>query len=312
MEKHLNMEQLTTLVILAAGNGSRFGGAKQFACFGQQTRTLMEYNVAHAVEAGFNHLVFITQAQQKAQLKREVLSRLPSKLKIDIVIQALDTLPQNCLVSPTRSKPLGTAHALWCAKDFIAGQFVVINADDYYGKQAFSLLKQQQNIATKSQLPHFSMIAYLIQNTLSEHGGVNRGLCQHSKNMQLITVQEVENIQAKNINGNILISGRDSQKHQTINMKKNALVSMNCWAFDATIFSAIEQELINTLTTISDDNVECYIPNVVMKLLESQQIVVDILTSDDDWFGVTYAADSAWVDNKINQLFPLPISSLAN
>lgn len=306
------MAQLKTLVILAAGNGSRFGGAKQFACFGKQAKTLMEYNIIHAIDAGFNQVVFITQAQQKSQLEQEVIARLPKSLNIDIAIQALDTVPKGCIISPTRTKPLGTAHALWCAKSFIKNPFVVINADDYYGKHAFALLEQQQIITSEYQLPHYSMVAYHIENTLSEHGGVNRGLCEYNSNMQLNSVREIENIQAKITSKTITISGQDTSTNKSINLSENTLVSMNFWAFETAIFSAIEQELIKTLTTASHTNVECYLPDVVMSQLKSQQVIVDILSSSDDWFGVTYAADSAWVDSKINQLFSLPISPLAH
>ncbi len=304
------MTQLKTLVILAAGNGSRFGGAKQFACFGAQAKTLMEYNLVHAVAAGFNHVVFITQAQQKLQLEQKVIARLPKSLKVDIAIQTLSALPEKCTISTARKKPLGTAHALWCAKDFIKNHFVVINADDYYGEKAFNLLTQHHAACAKSQLPRYAMVAYLVQKTLSNHGGVNRGLCEYNQNMQLTQVTEIENIHTKNSHNNFIISGHDSNKNQSINLSENSLVSMNLWAFDTSIFSAIEQELIKTLTAISHEKIECYLPNVVMSQLNQHQISVDILTSDDDWFGVTYADDSAWVNSKIDQLFPSSISSL--
>lgn len=303
------MTQLKTIVILAAGNGTRFGGAKQFACFGTQAKTLMEYNLIHALAAGFNHVVFITQAQQKQLLEQEVISRLPKSLTVDIAIQALTSLPEKCSIPTTRTKPLGTAHALWCAKEFINNPFVVINADDYYGKKAFSLLQQHQAIDAKSQLPQYAMVAYLVQKTLSQHGGVNRGLCKFNQEMQLTKITEIENIHIKSGHNNLVISGQDSIKNQSIDLPENSLVSMNLWAFDSSIFSAIEQELIKTLTATSTENIECYLPNVVMSQLNQQQVSVNVLTSDDDWFGVTYAADATWVNHKIDQLFSSPISS---
>ena len=299
------MSSLNTLVILAAGNGSRFGGAKQFACFGKKQITLMEYNLYNAIEAGFTRVIFITQAQQKTQLVQEVISRLPKSLNIDIVIQSLDVLPEACHIPPTRIKPLGTAHALWCAKDIISDNFVVINADDYYGQQAFSILKHQV-AGNKSDSSSYTMVAYLVQNTLSDHGGVNRGLCEHDDKMQLKKVTEVENIQCSALGENTLISGEISITKQMVSITNNALVSMNFWAFNPKIFSAIEQELINMFTLTAENKTECYLPVVVMSQLEQQQINVDVLISEDDWFGVTYAADSASVDSRIDQLFSSP------
>lgn len=300
------MSQLNTLVILAGGNGSRFGGAKQFACFGHKNRTLMEYNLYHAIEAGFNHVIFVTQAQQKLQLEREVITRLPENLTVNIVIQSLDILPDICHISPTRTKPLGTAHALWCAKDVIQGNFAVINADDYYGQQAFKLLTQQQaRIDLEANNACYAMVAYLVKNTLSEHGGVNRGLCEYSSQMQLLQISEVENIRQVESAKNTEITGVVSTTKQTISLAPDSLVSMNCWAFNQKIFPAIEQMLINTFTLDASEKDECYLPSVVMQQLEKQQVNVDVLSSSDDWFGVTYAADSALVDHKINTLISI-------
>ncbi|WP_085299551.1 sugar phosphate nucleotidyltransferase [Cognaticolwellia mytili] len=299
------MTQLNTLVILAAGNGSRFGGAKQFACFGKMQLTLMEYNIHHAMDAGFNHVIFITQNSQKKQLKQEVISRLPRNLSTNIIIQSLDALPENCHISPTRTKPLGTAHALWCAKDVISDNFAVINADDYYGRQAFNILKQQ---VASSKNDSYTMVAYLVQNTLSDHGGVNRGLCEHNDKMQLKKVTEVENIQRSKKDKNTVISGKTSITQQRVSITNNTLVSMNFWAFNPKIFSAIEQELINQFTLKADDKTECYLPTVIMSQLEQQRANVDVLISEDDWFGVTYSADSVFVDSKINQIFSPPKS----
>ncbi len=263
----------------------------------------MEYNLYHAIDAGFNHVVFITQACQKAQLEREIITRLPKNLNIDIVIQSLNVLPKNCHIPSTRTKPLGTAHALWCAKNIINENFVVINADDYYGQQAFSMLKQKHVSRPISDIPCYAMVAYLVQNTLSNHGGVNRGLCQHDNKMQLKKVTEVENIQQSTIGKNTVISGEISTTKQAISLADNALVSMNCWAFNRKIFSAIEQKLSNTFTIDATNKTECYLPDIVMYQLEKQQVNVDVLKSEDNWFGVTYAADSLSVDSQINQIF---------
>jgi UTP-glucose-1-phosphate uridylyltransferase len=299
------MSSLNTLVILAAGNGSRFGGAKQFTCFGKKQITLMEYNLYNAIDAGFTQVIFITQARQKTQLEQEIISRLPNSISADIVIQSLDVLPEGCHISPTRTKPLGTAHALWCAKDIISDNFAVINADDYYGRQAFNILKHQVT-SSKSESSSYTMVAYLVQNTLSDHGGVNRGLCEHNDKMQLKKVTEVENIQRSAVGRNTLISGEVSITKQMVPITNDTLVSMNCWAFNQKIFPAIKQELTNVFTLKAGYKTECYLPDVVMNQLEQQHVNVDVLISEDDWFGVTYAADSASVDSKIDQQFLPP------
>jgi UTP-glucose-1-phosphate uridylyltransferase len=297
------MSQLNTLVILAGGNGSRFGGAKQFTCFGHLERTLMEYNLYHAIDAGFNHVVFITQAEQKAQLEREVIPRLPENLTINIVIQALTVLPEACHISPKRTKPLGTAHALWCAKELIKDAFVVINADDYYGRQVFEQLQcRQKEVYAANNTVSYAMVAYLIENTLSEYGGVNRGLCEYNRQMQLKNIEEIESISQIQEDRNTIIRGNISNTKETITIAPNALVSMNCWTFTPQIFPAITHLLIDTFVADANEKVECYLPDVVMSQLSKKQINVDVLTSKDNWFGVTYAADSVSVNNKINQI----------
>lgn len=300
------MSQLTTLVILAGGNGSRFGGPKQFTVFGHLQKTLMEYNIHNAIAAGFNHVVFITQAQQKEQLLREVIPRLPSHISISIAIQAVSEVPDTCRISPTRTRPLGTAHALWCAKEHVKGRFTVINADDYYGQQAFYQLQQWNEYAHAESInKRYAMVAYLVKNTLSDHGGVNRGLCKYDNQMHLKSIKEVENICQIQTCNEFTIQGVIVSDKETIIIPPNALVSMNCWAFDQQIFPAIEQILIDTFLAETNDNVECYLPDVLMTQLVKKQIEVNVLVSKDDWFGVTYEADSDSVNNKINQVISI-------
>ncbi|WP_371195733.1 sugar phosphate nucleotidyltransferase [Glaciecola sp. SC05] len=311
------MDNVGTIVILAAGSGSRFGGAKQFMCFGHGAKTLMEYNLHHAMKAGFTHVVFVTQAHQKEQLEQQVMPRLPSRLKVDIAIQTVDMLPDACQLSPTRNKPLGTAHALWCARAHIKGAFAVINGDDYYGEQAFAQLQSRhKSIDQHNAVSHHTMVAYLIKNTLSENGGVNRGICEHNASMQLQRITEVEQIKSISEHGHSAIVGKIASSGKSIHIPHNTPVSMNCWLFDKSIFSGIEQALVATFGTAADaqqidSNTECYLPDVVMSLLANAQVVVDVLISKDDWFGVTYAADSASVDEKVNGLTLSNSASLA-
>ena len=300
----MSNSKVETLVILAAGRGSRFGGVKQFHPFGRLKKTLMECNICHAIENGFNKIVFITQQAYQAELKEKVINHLPDSIEYEIVFQQFTDLPQGCSLAKSREKPLGTAHALWCARDAIAGHFVVINADDYYGRQAFKL------ITTEAENYLSAIVAYQLKQTLSENGGVNRGICQLSENIELLELTECEDIQRV---GN-KISGKISNVIDK-DINEDTLVSMNFWYFAPQIFPLLKQLLLNTFTaedhqleTLSDisngnaDEKECYLPDVIALLNKDGTHPTKVLTSHDAWFGVTYAADSGNVNNKLTEL----------
>lgn len=290
---------MTSLVILAAGLGSRFGGNKQLAEFGPQQLTLMEYNLINAAEAGFQRVIFVIRPELEALLKQQVVSRLPKSVEYDFAFQSADDLPQGCILPKERKKPLGTAHALWCCRQLIKGSFAVINADDFYGKKAFALLLEQASETPKN----YTMVAYQLQNTLSDFGGVNRGLCKLDTQNYLTTIKECEQIKA-NSQG---ISGVLNTNSVNIKLRPDTLISMNCWLFNQDIFLALEQALIELITSINnsqiDVNQECYLPSVVMQQLEQQKKKVKVLSTDDSWFGLTYPQDSEQVDEKVTALF---------
>lgn len=286
-------------MILAAGFGSRFGGNKQLTEFGAQQLTLMEYNLINAVAAGFTRVIFIIRPELEAELRRQVIARLPKELSYDIAFQTLSDLPQGCSLPTKRIKPLGTAHALWCCRHLLTESFAVINADDFYGKQAFQLLNQQ----TKTSPEHYLMVAYQLKNTLSDFGGVNRGLCQLDEQQYLTRIEECEQIIANDKE----IDGIISRSQVAIKLAEDCLISMNCWYFTPKIFSALEQAVIDLLSTTSlEDNdmrAECYLPNVVMKQIQQQEVMVKVLSTSDSWFGVTYPQDSKVVAEKVTALF---------
>ena len=285
-----------TLVILAAGRGSRFGGIKQFHPFGRLKKTLMEYNICHAIENGFNKIVFITQQAYEKELKDKVINHLPDNIENKVVFQSSSDLPQGCSLAKSRTKPLGTAHALWCARDVIKGNFVVINADDYYARQAFKL------ITTEAENHFSAIVAYQLKQTLSENGGVNRGICYLSENNYLLQMRECEDIQRVD---NKIIGKVNNISEEDID--ENILVSMNFWYFNPQIFPIIQQLLINTFKSdptqlkTSCEN-ECYLPDVIALLKNNHKHSTKVLTSHDAWFGVTYAADSDYVNNKLTEL----------
>ncbi len=286
---------MPTIVILAAGLGSRYGGNKQLVELGHKKLTLMEYNLLHAVEAGFDRVVFVIRPELSELINRQVIPRLPTELAHHIVFQTLDNVPINCLTPKSRTKPLGTAHALWCCKDLLKRHFAVINADDYYGEQAFKLLLSAANESKNAHL----MVAYQLGNTLSHYGGVNRGLCKLTKHNTLNYIEECENIMQQGPR----IVGTLTNSQKTITLEFKSLISMNCWYFNSDIIPFLEAEVIHLLADNNNsDKAECFLPEVVMKQVRAQNKPVITLTTNDRWFGLTYPQDTDAIAKKILQL----------
>ncbi|MFT5757871.1 MAG: NDP-sugar pyrophosphorylase family protein [Alteromonadaceae bacterium] len=284
---------MTTLVILAAGQGSRFGSPKQFSRFGPLNKTLMEYNICHAISAGFTKIIFITQHIFKDNIENNIIAFLPKSINYIVVIQELDDLPKPCIITPNRRKPLGTAHAIWCVREQITDSFAVINADDYYGESAFvQLINNNQRYQD-----HHLIVAYLLEKTLSKNGSVNRGFCTLSDDNLLTGVKEYQEI----IRTKETITGKENNKDHHV-LPADTLVSMNCWLFNPDIFSIIEQLLINTFTDVLPIEEECYLPHAVMQHISQESKKIKVLTSHEDWFGLTYAADSKAVSDSIIKL----------
>lgn len=290
---------MTTLVILAAGLGSRFGGNKQLAEFGPQQLTLMEYNLINAANAGFKRVIFVIRPELEPLIRQQVVCRLPAGVSFDFALQSFDDLPQGCQLPKGRNKPLGTAHALWCCRQLITDSFAVINADDFYGKQAFALLLKQASATPKD----YAMVAYQLQNTLSDFGGVNRGLCKLDQQGYLTAIEECEQIKATGQG----ISGVLSTNKADVELSPASLISMNCWLFNPDVFVALEQALIELLSAINNNqiavNQECYLPAVVMQQIQQHNKSVKVVSTIDSWFGLTYPQDSAQVDEKVTALF---------
>lgn len=286
---------MTHLVVLAAGMGSRFGGDKQLAEFGKKQLTLMEYNIEHAFNVGFREVTLIIRESLLSVLQERVIPRLPVPLKLNVVFQEMMDTPVHNSKVENRKKPLGTAHALWCAREHLKSKFCVINADDYYGASAFSSLFD----ATKNRNDEYLLVAFQLAKTLSEHGGVNRGVCQLDESNRLIDIVEVEDIKQSQggYSGHCFSLG----KRQIKTLEKNQLVSMNCWLFTPAIVPALEFALTNLLNAESyTDSSECYLPSVVMSQIEDEQLTVRVTTTNDQWFGVTYAQDAVSIDEQLS------------
>lgn len=282
-----------TLVILAAGKGSRFGGDKPLAAVGPDGQSLFEYSVRDAFNAGFRHVVFVVSEHQDTSEYTRRLGSFKHHLEIEFVTQSLATgfaADDFDLASMTRTKPWGTAHAVLVCREHIHNPFVVINADDYYGRGNFKvigdyLLNNQQNPRT-CVLP-----GYLLKNTLSVSGGVNRGICTVDSHGYLQSIYEARNIV---IDAELRLAADVTDSKTSIGM--NSIVSMTFWGFTPAVFSIFEKEFQAFLSAAMDlNNDEFYIPEAVDKAMIAGLLKVKVFETAEHWKGITYADDLAGV-----------------
>lgn len=266
---------------MAAGRGSRYGKLKQFDDLGPAGEFLMEFSMFDAISNGFSHIVVITQKDNVEYLKEYLGARLPKTVKLDVLAQELTDLPEGHTLTAERPKPWGTAHAVWTARHVIEGPFVVINADDYYGQPAFA--RAAEFIGQKPGSNKFGLVAYTLEDTLSPHGSVSRGVCSQQGDT-LLSVNE--RLEIARYDKGI----RDS--HSGLEFSGKELVSMNFWVCQPLIFEQIEADFRHFLETAEDiTKGEIYIPFVIQDMLTSGKAEVRVIPSGSDWFGVTYAAD---------------------
>lgn len=281
---------INTLVVLAAGLGSRFGGGKQIAEIPGLGKTIMELSIADAALAGIKHVVIVINAAVRDAVEKNILPRIAADIQIDLVEQSITQVPPHfCALADTRVKPWGTGHALLVAKNHVHGKFVVITADDYYGEHAFSDL--QKNAKSSS---NWHMLGYQVSQTLSQSGGVNRGLCHLDEHGFLISVEEVLEIkQAHEISG-------IKQSGQKVNIDDDRLSSMTIWQLDETIFEELEFKFCDFLkTNDSVVNGEFYLPNQIQGLIDSNKQQVRVIPARDRWLGVTYANELMYVADQL-------------
>lgn len=282
-----------TLLILAAGLGSRYGGLKQLDRIGPHGETIMDYSVADAAVAGFGKVVFVIRRSMEEDFKKLILSKYENQVAVDWAFQELDTLPVGFEVNPERTKPWGTAHAILAAKDVINTPFAVINADDFYGKDAFLVLSQFLQNPTG-----FAMVGYQLGKTLSENGTVSRGVCSIDEHNHLLSIKEMTLIERYSDG----IKNREESGYFT-NLEEETTVSMNCWGFTPEIFSFLEVGFTEFLNNCSQDlKAEYTIPSVINHLLEKRLKQITVLKSSARWFGVTYQGDRALVAEKLKNL----------
>lgn len=289
------MNQKPTLLLLAAGMGSRYGGNKQIDGFGPSGETILEYSIFDAIRAGFGKVVFIVREEILEIAKEIFLPKLEGKIEVDFVIQSLDSFVPAELKQADRKKPFGTAHAVLCAKDAIKEPFAVINADDFYGKEAFEAIGKFLTTEVKPDL--HAMVGYAVQNVLSENGTVSRGVCETNEKGHLIGMVERTSIAREN--GKILSKGED----EVLEIAEGTPVSMNFWGFHQDVFADIEK-MWNEFLPANLENLksEFYIPTVANNLIQANEAAFDILEGGKIWFGVTYTEDKPVVINSLKKL----------
>ena len=279
-----------TLLVMAAGMGSRYGGLKQLDAVGPNGETIIDFSVYDAIGAGYNKVVFIIREDFEKQFKQKISNKYKDKIDVEIVYQDLNDLPRSFRCPNERSKPWGTGHAILAARNAISEPFVAINGDDFYGKESFKVISNYYS-SVKSG---FAMAAFQLDKTLSENGSVSRGICEQSSN-ELVTVVETHDIK-KNSAGNI-------ECDRNISLIGNELVSMNMWGFTPKLFDHLEKMFNDFLTgNILDLKSEFLIPSVVNDLIEKNIEKVQVLKTQSTWFGVTYVEDKPFVESQIKEL----------
>ena len=288
-----------TLLVLAAGMGSRYGGLKQLDAVGPNGETVIDYSVFDAIRAGFKKVVFIIREDFKKEFQSSIGNKFQSQIEVEYAYQKLEVLPPGYSLPQDREKPWGTGHAILSAKQVVNEPFAVINADDFYGKLAYQKIFQYlSTVSIDSSPSRFCMVGYPLINTLSEFGSVSRGICIVSDQNKLESVNELTSIQKIE---NEIVNEAEVQKRQVLS--GDEVVSMNMWGFSPQVFIQLERlfseflkENLNVLSS------EFYIPFAVDNLIQSGTATVEVLETTEKWFGVTYQEDKVQVQKAILSL----------
>ena len=275
-----------TLLVLAAGMGSRYGGLKQMDPVGPSGETVLDYAVFDALRAGFGRVVFVIRREFEEAFRSAVTAKYAGRIAVGFVFQSTGDLPAGSQVPPGREKPWGTGHAVWCARGVIDGPFAVINADDFYGAAAFTRLAAFLGGAEGGR---FAIVGFRLGNTLSENGAVSRGVCREQGG-RLVSIVEETQITRADVGPGLRFSGHE-------------VVSMNFWGFTPALFEELDAGLRSFLAQRgADPKSEFYLPSAVSDLISRGRATVEVLSSDDTWFGVTYREDRPHVAAAIASL----------
>ena len=285
-----------TLVVLAAGVGSRYGGLKQLDTFSEQGDTILDFSIYDAIQAGFGKVVFIIRKNIEQEFKAFFNPKLEGKIEVEYVFQELDKIPEK-YKDNSRQKPWGTGHALLMAKDAVKGNFAVINADDFYGREAFEGVAEALR-NTDENSSNFNMMGYVLKNTISEYGFVSRGECMVDNNNFLTQVTERTHIEK--IDGHLMYKDENEQLKP---ISENTVVAMNFFGFTPKYFhlsSSMFEEFLKQ--NYKEAKAEFFIPSVVNTCILNKTATMKVLKSNASWFGVTYKEDKDFVTSEIQKL----------
>lgn len=289
-----------TLLVLAAGMGSRYGGLKQIEPMGPNGETVLDYSVYDAIRAGFTRVVFIIREEFADAFKSHLGAKFADKIKVEYCYQDLHDLPEGFTLPEGRTKPWGTSHAILTARHLIHSHFAVVNADDFYGSDSYQQITSyfRETETSNGNKDHYCMVGYKLSNTLSEHGAVNRGICKESSRF-LQTVEEHTGILMENdgiCRGQNLAGDR-------VEISPSAISSMNFWGFSANLMNHLQAHFTEFLNAHGTEMTsECYIPTVVDTLLHAGKADCSILETSSSWFGVTYPEDKTACVKSIQEL----------
>ena len=290
----------TTLVIMAAGIGSRFGGGiKQLAPVGPNGEIIMDYSIHDALSAGFNKIVFIIRHDLEKDFKEIIGNRIEKLCKVEYAFQENDNLPGGFVTPAERKKPWGTAHAIMSCRGIVNEPFMVINADDYYGKEAYKKIHDfLVSDEVKNNPFSFCMAGFILKNTLSENGGVTRGVCTVDENNMLVDVVETGDI--TKVPGGAAVPDGDTMKP----IDADCYVSMNMWGLTPQFIDGLEEGFIKFLSNVKEGDLkaEYLLPSTIDELIKKGKATVKVLPTSDKWFGVTYKEDAPTVIASLKKL----------
>ena len=288
-----------TLLILAAGMGSRYGGLKQIDPVGPNGEAIIDYSIYDAIRAGYGKIVFVIRESFADAFKESFEPKLKGKVETNYVYQELDSfVPSTLEIGDERKKPWGTGHAVLVAKNTINEPFVVINADDFYGPNSYILLRDYLSLEKNNAVNSYCMVGYELDKTLSEHGYVSRGICETDENQYLKTV--VERTHIEKVDGKILTP---IEENHVMELTGSEVVSMNIWGFKPSYFDYLKDHFEKFIKlNAANPKAEFYIPFVVNELISESKITLKVLKSQDQWFGVTYKEDKNSAVNTVNRL----------